>query len=195
MLSTLRRNEYEPEAESDPRAEALMTENPEGRPDFAALYDRNFAKVYNYVRCRVGDAAAADDVVSRAFERALDRLDSFDSRAGTPEAWLFAIARNAVVDHFRARRWLSWLPLELLAERPGRDERGEDLLAADESRRGLLRALERLGARERDIVALKFGAGMTNREIAALSGLGESNIGVILHRAVKKLHAALKGEP
>ena len=169
-----------------------MTDNPEGTQDFAGLYDRNFAKVYNYVSYRVGDAAAADDVASRVFERALDRLETYDPASGPVEAWLFGIARNAVADHFRAKRWLSWLPLEAFGERPGREPKNEDVLVEDESRRELRRALERLPARERELLALKFGAGMTNRAIAGQLGMGESNVGVILHRAVLKLRTALK---
>jgi RNA polymerase sigma-70 factor (ECF subfamily) len=172
-----------------------MSDTPEGRPDFAGLYDGHFMKVYNYVAYRVDDAASADDVVSRVFERALDRLETFDPAAGPVEAWLFGIARNAVADHFRRRRWLSWLPLDAFAERPGRDAKNEDVLLEDESRRELKRALERLDARERELLALKFGADMTNRGIAAHLGIGESNVGVIVHRAVLKLRTALKERP
>jgi RNA polymerase sigma factor (sigma-70 family) len=172
-----------------------MTDIPAGDPDFAGLYDSHFAKVYNYVSYRVGDPAAADDVTSRVFERALDRLETFDPRSGPVEAWLFGIARNAVFDHFRAKRWLSWLPLDALSERPGRDPKNEDVLVQDESRRELRRALDGLSERERELLALKFGADMTNRAIAAHLEMGESNVGVILHRAVLKLRTALKEKP
>ena len=167
-------------------------DTPEGAQDFAGLYDRNFTKVYNYVSYRVGDPASADDVAGRVFERALDRLETYDPKTGPVEAWLFGIARNAVADHFRAKRWLSWLPLDAFAERPDRDAKNEDVLVADESRRELRRALDRLSARERELLALKFGAGMTNRAIADHLGLGESNVGVILHRAVLRLRTVLK---
>jgi RNA polymerase sigma-70 factor (ECF subfamily) len=160
--------------------------------EFAALYDRHFTKVYNYVSYRVGDPAAADDVVSRVFERALDRVDTYRSDGGPVEAWLFGIARNAVADHFRSRRWFSRLPLDVFAEKPGRDAKHEDALVQDESRGELRRALERLSPRERELLALKYGAEMTNRDIAKQLGLGESNVGVIVHRAVEKLRAALE---
>jgi len=159
--------------------------------EFAVLYDRHFTKVYNYVSYRLGDPAAADDVVSRVFERALDRLETFDPASGPAEAWLFGIARNAVADHFRARRWLSWLPVDLFGERAAPDVKHEEALVQDESRRELRLALERLSARERELLALKYGAEMTNREIAAQLGIGESNVGVIVHRAVEKLREAM----
>lgn len=172
-----------------------MTSTPEGNTDFAGLYDRNFAKVYNYVSYRLGDAAASDDVTSRVFERALARLETFDAGTGPVEAWLYGIARNAVNDHFRSKRWLSWLPLDAFAERPGLDAKNEDVLVEDEARRDLRRALERMNARERELVALRFGADLSNREIAAQLGLGESNVGVILHRAILKLRTALREKP
>jgi len=166
-----------------------MSEHPSRRPDFAELYDRHFAPVYNYVLYRVGDAAAADEVVSRVFERALDRFGGYDARRGEPGAWLFGIARNAVNDHFRARRWLAWLPDELV-ERA--DAPASDALVADEERRGLRLALRGLDAREREILALKFGGEMTNRQVASHLGLGESHVGVIVHRALKRLRAELE---
>jgi len=166
-----------------------------GKLDFGEIYDLHFAKIYNYVRYRVESAAAADDVASRVFERALDRLETFDSRKAPIEAWLFAIARNAVNDHLRAKRWLSWLPIDFLIEKAGGDPRPEEILMETESRREILEALRHLDERERNVLALKFGAGMTNRAIAGQSGLGESHIGVILYRAVKKLQSRLATAP
>jgi RNA polymerase sigma-70 factor (ECF subfamily) len=169
-----------------------MSESPSRRPDFADIYDRCFAPVFNYVLYRVGDVAAADEVVSRVFERALDRLDGYDPRRGPPRAWLFGIARNAVNDHFRARRWLAWLPGDLAARA---DAPHDDALVADEDRRLLLRALRTLDAREREVLALKFGGEMSHRDIASEVGLGESHVGVIVHRALKRLRAELGEEP
>jgi RNA polymerase sigma-70 factor (ECF subfamily) len=163
--------------------------------DFAEIYDRYFDRIHNYARCRVGDAAAADDVASRVFERALDRLGSYDPAQGPIDAWLFAIARNAVHDHFRARRWLSWLPLDLFDDRSGNDPKADERLLEDESSRELLGALETLDDRARELLALKFEARMTNRAIAAQTSLSESNVAVILFRSLKRLQAALKAEP
>ncbi|MBI3507562.1 MAG: sigma-70 family RNA polymerase sigma factor [Proteobacteria bacterium] len=168
-----------------------MTSDPPETPDFATLYDRHFSQVYNYARWRLGDPAATDDVVSRVFERALAAFDRFDPAKGPVEAWLIGIARNAVMDHFRARRWTSWLPFDLFGDRPGPDPEAGAALAEDETRRELLSALKALDARERDLLALKFGAEMTNRAIAAQLGMTESNVGVIVHRAVEKLRAAM----
>ena len=162
--------------------------------DFADIYDRYFARVYNYARYRVGDAVAADDVVSRVFEKALDRLDAFDPERGRLDAWLFAIARSAIVDHFRGRR-PPGPSLDAAEGLPDGKPRIEERLEREEASRGLLRALDRLDERSRELLALKFGARMTNRAIAESTGLGESNVGVLAHRAVRTLQSALAEKP
>ncbi|MBI5595434.1 MAG: sigma-70 family RNA polymerase sigma factor [Elusimicrobia bacterium] len=166
-----------------------MANDSDQTPGFAELYDRSFPKVYNYALYRLGDPAAADDVVSRVFEKALERLASFDPSRGPADAWLFGIARNAVSDHFRERRWRA--PFELLESLIGDKDAGTERLVADEEQRALLAALEALDERQRELLALKFGGGMTNRDIAAQTGLSESNVGVLLYRAVKKLQTLI----
>ncbi|HBL15653.1 MAG: hypothetical protein A2X36_05995 [Elusimicrobia bacterium GWA2_69_24] len=160
---------------------------------FSQLYDDYFARVYNYVRYRVEDAATADDVVSGVFERILGKMDTYRPERGPLDAWVFAVARNGVNDHFRSRRWRSWLPLDLLPERASREPEAPALLEEEETRRALTVALRGLDDRERDLLGLRFGTGISNREIASMTGLTESNVGVILHRAVKRLQAAMGG--
>lgn len=157
-------------------------------PDFAELYDDCFSKVYNYVRYRIADPVAADDVVSRVFEQALAHLGRFDPSLGPAEAWLIGIARNAVLDHFRADVRRRGLPLEVV-QNTGTD-RGAP--AGGDDRQELLQALEKLEDRDREILGLKFGARMTNRDIASHLGLTESNVGVIVYRAIKKLQEKLQ---
>ncbi|MFQ6101808.1 MAG: sigma-70 family RNA polymerase sigma factor [Anaerolineae bacterium] len=71
---------------------------------FAAIYDHYFPRVYNYVRYRVRDAQTADDITAQVFERALTHIGTFNPERAPFAAWLFGIARNAVNDHFRARK-------------------------------------------------------------------------------------------
>jgi RNA polymerase sigma-70 factor (ECF subfamily) len=171
------------------------TSDTAGAPqDFASIYDHYFARVYGFIRSQVGDPVEADDVTSRAFERVLDRLASFRPERGAFESWLFAVVRNAVRDHFRARRWRALFFKDECPEPAAREPAAMDRLLAEEERSGLLRALRGLDARSREILGLKFQAGLNNRQIAEVLDLGESHIGVLVYRAVKKLQAAL-GEP
>jgi RNA polymerase sigma factor (sigma-70 family) len=158
---------------------------------FAAIYDHYFPRVYNYVRYRVREADAADDVTAQVFERAWVKLDGYRPERAPLAVWIFAIARNAVNDHLRVQWRRRWLSLEVLHYQPSRDLQPEEIAARNETRARLLLAVDRLSERERDILGLKFGAGLTNRNISELAGLSESNVGVILYRAVRRLRAEL----
>jgi len=162
--------------------------------DFAELYDRYFNKVYNYVRYHVRLAAEADDVTGRIFEAALRGYETYDQARGPAQGWLFGIARNAVTDWARGRNRRGEVSLDDAPEPEARDPRLPDALERKEERERLLDAISRLDERSRDIIALKFSSGMNNREIAGLTGLGESNVGIIIFRAVKKMQADLEGE-
>lgn len=175
-------------------APTRMNETPLDRDGFARLYDRMFPKIYTYLLYALADAASADEAVSVVFEKALAGFASFDPARGPVEGWLFGIARNAARDQYRSRRRWGWLPFELLAERPDAGPKVEDALIGDESNRALVGALKQLDERERLVLALKFSEGLSNREIASREGLEDGNVGVIVHRAVKKLQAALGEE-
>jgi len=161
---------------------------------FAAVYDYYFPRVYNYVRYRVTDPGVADDVTAQVFERVLAKIGRYDPQRAPFSAWLFAIARNAVNDHLRFRRRSRWMPVEALRGRRSPDPKPEDVVVSREEHAELLAAVARLGDRQRNLIALKFAAGLTNRRIAELTGLSESNVGVILYRAVRRLRTELKSE-
>jgi len=160
--------------------------------DFAGIYDRYFAKIYNYVRYHVGSPAEADDITGRVFEAALNRLSTYDAARAPVRVWLFGIARNAVIDWVRARNRRGEVVLDDINERVGAEPLVENLLEGKEETVLLLEAVSALDERSRDMIALKFSSGMTNRDIARMTGLGESNVGVIIYRAVKRLQAALE---
>ena len=153
---------------------------------FDRLYRSSRDDVYAYVASLLRDPAAAEEVTAVAFERAYRKRSRFDPHRGEPRAWLFGIARNAALDELRRRGRQA----ELAAE-------PADLAAvgAEESERRLAvgAALEALDPRERELIALKFFAGLSNAEIARVLGLSESNAGTKLHRTVAKLREACHG--
>lgn len=160
---------------------------------FGRLYEAQFRRIYNYIRFRVRNAAIADDLTSQTFHKALDKRNAFDPSRGTPGAWLLVIARTTVSDHLRAiRRRRTLLLGWRLGEGSGPPD-PEAILIDLQERDRLLAAIAVLTDRERDVLGLKFAAGNTNRVIAELTGYSESNIGVIVHRAVAKLRTALEG--
>ena len=153
---------------------------------FDALYRECADDVHAYAWSLLGEPAAAEDVTALAFERAFRRRGRWDPRKGTPRAWLFAIARNAALDELRRRKRTAALTFDPAAEpepRGGDDE-------GPERRVAVRAALAALDPRERELVALKFHAGLGNAEIGALLGISESNAGTKVHRAVTKLREA-----
>ncbi|HEX2619900.1 MAG TPA: sigma-70 family RNA polymerase sigma factor [Phototrophicaceae bacterium] len=162
--------------------------------DLAAMYDRYFAQVYNYLRYRVQDARTADDLTAQVFERVVQYRHRYQPERAAFNTWLFAIARHVVSDHYRAQKRRRWMPFDLLRHHPTDAPEPEKTVIRNESNTHLLQAVARLGDREREVIALRFGAGLTNRQIATMTGLTENNIGVILHRALRRLRVQLESE-
>jgi RNA polymerase sigma-70 factor, ECF subfamily len=154
---------------------------------FDALYRETASDLFAYVLTLLRDRAAAEDVTALTFERAYRRQSSFDDRKGTQRAWLFAIARNAALDELRRRKRSA----TLLSDPEDHALDPPDDAAETAARRATVRAaLQQLPPRERELIALKFHAGLSNAEIAKVIGASESAAGTRLHRAVTKLREA-----
>ncbi len=158
--------------------------------DFEELYRIELPRVYNYFRYRVGDGPVAEDLTSETFEKAWRNRWRYRRDLAAFSTWVFTIARRVAQDHYRKRR--DPAPLDEGTE-PLSIENMEDLIEQQADFAHLSVLLARLADRERELVALKYGAGLTNRAIARLSGLSESNVGVILHRAVQTLRSEWEG--
>lgn len=150
---------------------------------FDALYRDNAADLFAYILTLVRDRACAEDLTHTSFERAYRRYDRFDARRGSARAWLYGIARNAALDELRRRK----RSVRLAADLP--DPAGADSWddAALERRATVQAAIAALDPRDRELVALKFYAGLTNPEIARVLGISASNAGTRLNRAVNRL--------
>ena len=160
---------------------------------FEALYRSSRDDVFAYVATLLSDPAAAEDVTALAFERAYRRRRTFDRRRGEERAWLFGIARNAALDELRRagagpRPWPSDPadPIEPVSED------GAEIALRRTAVRDALRTLP---AREREIVALKFHAGLANTELARVLGISESAAGTLLYRTMEKLRKACDVNP
>ena len=158
--------------------------DPVTEEDFEHLYHIELPKVYNFFRYRVGDGQMAEDLTAETFEKAWRKRHRYRHDLASFSTWLFTIARRVAIDHYRKQRPIS--SLESISHLTA-DETPEELTQkrTDFDRLSLL--LTQLEGRNRELVALRYGAGLTNRAIAGLTGLSESNVGVILHRTLKQL--------
>ena len=159
---------------------------------FDDLYGQYYARVYAYLRFRVGSTEVAEDLVSQVFERALTHLPDLQSTAAAG-AWLFRIARNCATDYFRRLRPSASLDTLIDSCHP-RECSPEELIVAQEERARLLVLLKRLPEREREVIGLKFVACLQNREIARVLNMPEGTVGSLLHRTLARLRVALHDE-
>jgi RNA polymerase sigma-70 factor, ECF subfamily len=159
---------------------------------FETLYRASRDDVYAYVATLLRDRVGAEDVTALAFERAYRRRRTFDRRRGEERAWLFGIARNAALDELRRRRRLATLVTDPEDVEVAGPEDGADVALRRTTVRAALAALP---ARDRELIALKFHAGLSNAELARVLGVSESNAGTMLHRTIEKLRKACDATP
>jgi RNA polymerase sigma factor (sigma-70 family) len=154
-------------------------------PDWDVVFAEQWPRVLSFFRYRLGDDAAAEDLTARTFEKAWTARHEYHRDVTGFSTWLLTIARNVAIDHLRAR------------EPHGRRDRAAglaspeatpDLVAKGQSDpRRLATLLATLPPRQRELIAMKYGAEMTNRAIARATGLSEGRVQTILLRAVRSL--------
>ena len=155
--------------------------------DWDAVYADQAPRVYNYFRFRLGREADVEDLTARTFERAWRSRAQYRSDLAGFSTWLFKIAQNVRIDYLKSQRG-QHLPLDAADDLAADGSPETD--AERESDLARLKRLTRdLPDRERELIALKYGAAINNRLIAQLTGLSESNVGTILHRVVQTLRS------
>ncbi|WP_347489120.1 sigma-70 family RNA polymerase sigma factor [Desulfoscipio sp. XC116] len=156
---------------------------------YSEVYNEYFPKVYKYILYRVGDISTAEDLVSEVFEKVLVKFNTYNPGKGKFSTWLFTIANNTIINYFKKNNRHTE-PIDL--EKVESKYRLEDLIIDRELKELLLKAIMGLDDRQRNVIALKFGACLTNRQIARMVNITESNVGTILYRSLKKLKDILK---
>ncbi|HEX6269830.1 MAG TPA: RNA polymerase sigma factor [Anaerolineales bacterium] len=157
--------------------------------DWDSVVNNELPRLYNYLRYRLGDETVAEDLTSAVLEKAWLKRHRYRKNRGAFSTWLFAIAQNEVIAYLR-KRHVS-LPISMAGKTTG--ETTEAIAEQSQDLRQLSRLLADLPERERELVSLKFGADLNNREIAAITGLSESNVGTILSRVLQKLREGWEG--
>lgn len=158
--------------------------------EFEQAYDENLARVYGFFAYRLGSRPDAEDLTQQTFERALRAWDRYDPRRSALGTWLLAIARNLLIDDYRASA-------PQRREVPLGDVDPEAFPSVDSGAElgpepAIARALALLPQRDREILAFRYGADLTGPEIAGLTGLTLANVQQILSRSLRRLRAALE---
>jgi RNA polymerase sigma-70 factor (ECF subfamily) len=168
--------------------EALALAARTDRGAFAELYVRHRQPVFGYLRARSVSDDDALELTAVTFERALQAIHRYSTQRGGVRAWLLRIARNAAIDQARRGSWLSAAPAgKERLDRASGDPSPEDLAIAADERSRIRRSLAELADAERDAIGLRFGAGLTAREIGLVLGKREAATQKLIERALARL--------
>jgi len=163
------------------------------RETFEALYDEYMPKVFRYIQYKVSNMQLTEDLTSIVFEKALTNFSKYSKDKAAFSTWIFSIARNTVIDHYRTRSRKQAVSLEnVVIDIESKDPLPEEELDKKEEIRKLHLGLAKLSGEEQELISLKFSSEFNNRQIAKMLGLSESNVGTRLYRAVRKLRDSFR---
>src|SRR5437763_9611008 len=155
------------------------------------LYLMHVDRIYSYPHMSVGNRHDAEDLTTQTFLKMLESIGKFRFRAAPFSAWLFRIAHNLAMDHFRAAR--RWQPEEDVPEPHG----SEELSAEDEAmhsigRASMLELIDELSPEQRQVLTLKFVFNFGNSEVATILGKTEGAVKSLQHRALVSLQKQIE---
>jgi RNA polymerase sigma-70 factor (ECF subfamily) len=157
------------------------------------LYLIHFDRIYSYLHVTVGNRHDAEDLTTQTFLRMLESIGRFRWQSAPFSAWLFRIAHNLSMDHFRAAR--RWQPEEDVPEPAGSEERSaEDEAFQSIGRKSMLQMIEGLSDEQRQVLTLKFVFNFTNGDVATILGKSEGAVKSLQHRAIVSLQKQLNAD-
>jgi RNA polymerase sigma-70 factor, ECF subfamily len=150
------------------------------------LYLIHFDRIYSYLHVTVGNRHDAEDLTTQTFLKMLESIGRFRWQSAPFSAWLFRIAHNLAMDHFRAGR--RWQPEEEVPEPAGSEESSaEDEAMQSIGRASMLELIEELSHEQQQVLTLKFVFNFSNREAATILGKTDGAIKSLQHRALVSL--------
>ena len=150
------------------------------------LYLLHFDRIYSYLHMSVGNRHDAEDLTTQTFMKMLESIKRFRWQSAPFSAWLFRIAHNLAMDHFRASR--RWQPEEEVPEPVGEEEPSAEAAAMQSIvRQSMLELIEDLSQEQRQVLTLKFVFNLPNAEVATVLGKTEGAIKSLQHRALVSL--------
>ncbi len=184
-------------ADANVDVEDLVKRAKEGEESsFAVLYEHYFDRIYRYVSFKLRDPIEAEDITGEVFLKMLESIHSFKWRGFPFSSWLFRIAHNLVVDHFRKRGKRATVPLDAMPAAAGAyswDVDGHiDLKLTMGEVYG---AMEGLTDLQREVISLRFAADLSVAETALAVGRNQNAVKALQHAGLKKLRNILDDEP
>jgi RNA polymerase sigma-70 factor (ECF subfamily) len=150
------------------------------------LYLIHFDRIYSYLHMSVGNRHDAEDLTTQTFLKMLESIGRFRWQSAPFSAWLFRIAHNLAMDHFRSRR--RWQPEEDVPEPPGSEEPSAELAAMQAiGRESMLELIEKLSPEQQQVLTLKFVFNFPNADVAKILDKTEGAIKSLQHRALASL--------
>ena len=154
---------------------------------FERMYREYFPKIYNYIFYRLLSREETEDIVSEVFIKVAKNAHTFDENKASFKTWIFRIAKNALIDHYKTKRDIASIDDEQADIVISVDFEEQLEQISDEKRKVIYNELYKLNERERKIICYKFFEGYTNRQIAMIMEMNESTVGTVLSRTLKKL--------
>jgi len=151
---------------------------------FGQLYDKYINKIYNFIYFRTHHQQTAEDITSLVFTKVLEKISSFNTQTGTFQAWLYRIAKNTVIDHYRTKKVTS--ELESILDLGLTDKEIENIDSKDKLAK-VIELLKDLTSEQRDIVVMRVWDGLSYREIGEILGKSEDSCKVMFSRTIKKI--------
>ena len=162
---------------------------------FAALYEHFSDAIYRYVSFKTGSPGDAEDITAEVFVKMLESIRTFKPRGHPFSSWLYRIAHNLVVDHFRAKGRKKTVPLETSEHAVGASTFDlDEYVDVKLTMRHVHKAMEVLTSLQREVISLRFAAGLSVAETAKAVGKKENAVKALQHAGVKKLRQALMPE-
>ena len=151
---------------------------------FGVLYDRYAEKMYRFVYYKTFSKETTEDIVSDVFMKALEKISSFDAAKGAFATWLYRIARNSVIDHYRTKKVA--VPIDDVFD-IGFDERTEEQHDAIRTLEKVADFLQTMNPRQREIITLRIWEGLSYREIADIVGGNEDSVKMAFSRGIREV--------
>jgi RNA polymerase sigma-70 factor (ECF subfamily) len=179
---------------SDSKEESILIQRAKTDSEaFGVLYERHLDRIYKYVYYRVGNAADAEDLTARIFERAIKHIGNYKDQGVPFSAWLYRIAHNLVANWHRDNSRRTFVSIDDVSNWIVSDHGPEFATQLMQDKQALLKAISHLPADRQELLIFKFVEQMSNAEIGAIMGRSEGAIKSLYHRTLLALREDMLG--